>query len=144
MFIKRYGERGDDPNNKPRPGRPKKISQETADAIAIRLSEEPDLSKLSLCDLPELRHVYSRTVDRMLCRKGIRKWMARKRPKLLPRHAVARLAWALERKDWTIEQWKKHIWSDECSVQRGGSGVKWIWRMRGEDRYEQNVVDACK
>ena len=57
----------------------------------------------------------------------MRKWIARKRPKLLPRHASARLAWALEQKDWTVEQWRKYIWSDECSVECSkGAGAKWV------------------
>jgi len=47
-------------------------------------------------------------------------------PKLLPWHASARLAWALGRRDWTLDPWKKFIWSDECSVERSkGGGAKW-------------------
>jgi len=44
-----------------------------------------------------------------------------------------------------VEQWRKYIWSDECSVERSkGAGAKWVWRKRGEDRYEAEAVDPCR
>ena len=144
-FIQRYIERGTH-ENKPLPGQQKKITKSTEDAVLALIEGNASISKLKLIqNIPELQDVHPRTVDRMLRGKGIQKWIARKRPKLLPRHASARLAWALERKDWTVEQWKKYIWSDECSVERSkGGGAKWVWRKKGEDRYEAEAVDPCR
>ena len=103
-FIQRYIERGTH-ENKPLPGRQKKITKSTGDAVLALIEGNASILKLKLIqNIPELQDVHPRTVDRMLRGKGIQKWIARKRPKLLPRHASARLAWALERKDWTVEQ----------------------------------------
>jgi len=90
------------------------------------------ISKMALMQILELANIGSRTSDRMLRGKGICKWIARKRPKLLPQHASAGLAWALERKDWTINQWKKYIWSDECNVERSKGGGASGFRGRKE------------
>ncbi len=53
---------------------------------------------------------------------------------------AARLQFALEHKDWTLEDWKNVIWSDETSVilghRRGGLRV---WRTSGE-RYDKTVI----
>ena len=95
--------------------------------------------------IPQLQDIHPRTLDRMLRGKGIRKWIAHKRAKLLPRHATARLAWAIERKDWTLDTWKTFIWSDECLVESStGAGAKWVWRTRGEDRYIVEAVDSYR
>ena len=102
-FIQRYIERGTH-ENKPHPGRQKKISESTEDAVLALIEGNASISKLKLIEsIPELQEIHPRTMDRMLRGKGMRKWIARKRPKLLPRHASARLAWALERKDWTVD-----------------------------------------
>ena len=89
-FIKRYIERGTHQNSKA-PGQPKKISKPTEAAILALIESDVSISKQKLIDsIPELHDIYSRTLDRMLRGKGIRKWIARKRPKLLPQHARAR------------------------------------------------------
>ena len=120
-FIKRYVKCGTHENDKPT-GRSKKISEDAEKAILDLIEGDRSIPKMTLMQIPELHNIHPRTLDRMLRGKGIRKWIARKRPKLLPRHATARLAWALERKDWTLDQWKKFIWSDECTVERSKGG----------------------
>lgn len=52
----------------------------------------------------------------------------------------ARLAWCLERKDWTLEDWKNVIFSDETSVCLGGvRGKRRVWRKK-EETYHLYVV----
>ena len=47
-------------------------------------------------------------------------------------------------KDWTVEDWKRVIWSDETKINRLGSdGKKWVWKRPGEglsDRLVQGTV----
>jgi len=96
-FIKRYIEQGTHENGK-HTGRPKKISEDAEKVILDLIEGDCSIAKMTLMQIPELSDIHPRTLDHMLRGKGIRKWIARKRPKLLPRHASARLAWALERK----------------------------------------------
>jgi len=47
----------------------------------------------------------------------------------LQHHRKARLKWAQEHLEWTVEDWKKVIWSDETKINRLGSdgpGMKWV------------------
>ena len=47
-------------------------------------------------------------------------------------------------KDWTVEDWKRVIWSDETKINRlGPDGKKWVWKRLGEglnDRLVQGTV----
>jgi hypothetical protein len=42
------------------------------------------------------------------------------KPGLTKKQMAERLKWCLEHKDWTLEDWKNVIWTDETSVQLGG------------------------
>jgi transposase len=55
-----------------------------------------------------------------------RKWRQRNRPKITQAHADARLAWAIEHQAYSLIDWHKVSWSDECSIERG-IGVKPVW-----------------
>ena len=46
-----------------------------------------------------------------------------------------RLDYAIAHQDWTVEDWKRVIFSDETKANRLGSdGRKWAWKLPGEDR----------
>ncbi|GFS81274.1 HTH_Tnp_Tc3_2 domain-containing protein [Trichonephila clavipes] len=60
------------------------------------------------------RTICKRTVQRSLHRMvkvGSRR--PKREPLLNARHRVARLAWAREHRDWSEEDWKRVVWSDE-------------------------------
>lgn len=74
-------------------------------------------------------NVSIRTVKRILAKEGIKKWSAKKRPKLTEDLAPGRLRWALCYADWTEEDWKRVIWSDECSVEKSKDPrIVWVFR----------------
>jgi len=68
----------------------------------------------------------------------------KKRPQLLARHRKARLDWAHAHKNWTLEDWKRVVWSDETKINRLGSdGRQWVWKKPGEllsDRLVEGTV----
>ena len=43
-------------------------------------------------------------------------YVAVKKPRLRKKNVIKRLEWAMKYKDWTIEDWKYIIWSDESSI----------------------------
>ena len=56
-----------------------------------------------------------------------------KKPELSEAQREARLHWCLAHKDWTIEDWKKVIWSDETGVVLGHRrGAYRVWRRPWE------------
>ena len=57
---------------------------------------------------------------------GKKKWLQKKRPYITVAHATARLAWAIRHQAYTLHDWMKVSWSDECIVERG-VGVRPTW-----------------
>ena len=52
---------------------------------------------------------------------------------------------ALAHKDWTLEDWKRVVWSDETKINRIGSdGRKWVWKRAGEQLSPRLVEETVK
>ena len=66
--------------------------------------------------------------------------MTKKRPLLTPEAAYKRLEWCTGYQDWTFEQWRKVIWPDECSVEKGsGKQRAWVFRYL-EEKWEKEMI----
>jgi DDE superfamily endonuclease len=67
-------------------------------------------------------------------------YIAAKKPGLSAENVAKRLAWAEKYKDWTVEDWKKVIWSDESSIWIGVNPRRqWVHRPKGE-RFNSRYV----
>ena len=76
---------------------------------------------------------------------GMKAVVKKKRPLLLKRHRKACMDFALAHKDWTIEDWKKVVWSDETKINRLGSdGRQWVWKKAGESLSDRVVEGTVK
>ena len=85
------------------------------------------------------------TVRLHLKKSGMKAVVKSKRPILSARHRKARLDFAYAHKDWTVEDWKKVIWSDETKINRLGSdGHKWAWKRSGEGLSDRLVDGTLK
>ena len=56
----------------------------------------------------------------------------KKEPLLSPAYRKKRLAFALKHQHWTVEDWKRVIWSDETKINRLGSDGQATRRKRSE------------
>jgi transposase len=84
-------------------------------------------------------------VKNMLHEAGLRTVSKVKKPLLLPRHIKARLDFALKYKDWTIDDWKRVIWSDESKINRFGSdGRKRCWKLPGASLKSHHIQPTIK
>ena len=73
------------------------------------------------------------TILRHLRKNGMRSVKTTKKPGLTPAMMQARFAFALRYRHWTIEDWKKVIWTDETSVLLGARrGKVRVWRTSKE------------
>ena len=55
-----------------------------------------------------------------ICREaGLTHWRAKKRPELTAEHAYLQLLWARTRSHWDVAMWRRMMFSDECSAERG-------------------------
>lgn len=69
----------------------------------------------------------------------------KKKPYLSKRHRRDRLAFALKYQNWTVEDWKRVIWSDETKINRFGSdGRKYVWKKKGQPLLDREVDSTVK
>ena len=73
------------------------------------------------------------TVSRRLSEKGIRARRPRKKPQLTARHRGLRRGWAASHRGWTLDQWKRVLFSDESKISLGSDGKTFVWRRAGEE-----------
>ena len=72
---------------------------------------------------------------------GLRPAKTIRKPKLTARQIKERLAFAHAHKYWTVEDWKRVLWSDETKINRLGSdGVHWVWVRPGEGLSDRQIT----
>ncbi len=130
----------------PRPGRPK-TSTFIANLIVKTITTN-STTRGFFCSriaykvnkTPGIQPVSASTVYRVLKEHGYGVFKRIVKPGLTSDQMKERLKWCLDYKDWTLEDWKKVIWSDETSVQLGGvRGRRRVWRTK-EETYHSHVV----
>jgi hypothetical protein len=68
-----------------------------------------------------------------------------KHPLLTAKHCKACLDYALAHQNWTIENWKKVVWSDKTNINCLGSDRrKWVWKKKGEGLSDRLVSGTLK
>jgi Transposase/DDE superfamily endonuclease len=89
--------------------------------------------------------ISERTVRRRRSEAGLGSYVAAEKPGLHPENVAARLEWALRYKDWTIEDWKRVIWSDESSLWVGVNPRRqWVIRPVGQRLNRKYVKKTFK
>ena len=77
--------------------------------------------------------VHPQTVRRALHESGL--WSATKKkvPMLKKTHYQRHLEFAQLHENWTVDDWKRVLWSDKTKINRIGSdGKAYVWKKRGE------------
>ena len=91
------------------------------------------------------KHVDASTIRKILKQEGLKAIAKVKKPYLKPQHKRHRLEFANEYKYWTVEDWKRVIWSDETKINRFGSdGLKWAWKKPGTTLQKHHTVPVVK
>jgi hypothetical protein len=128
-------------NSQVRHGAPRSytLSEERKILRHVRIHPKDTYEKVKLaCNLT----ISTSTIKRILKEHGILNWRARRRPFLTEAHAARRLAWCLHHKDYTVEDWGKYMWSDECSVERGrGKQNEWVFRIY-DQKWEKEMIQT--
>ena len=149
--------RGFDPQNKPlkienafvetksKSGRPTKLTDDVRDALLETLGNLDGRSS-SCADMSDYLssswniQINKATIARCLKKMGYRKVKPTLKPGLTKEMRAARRQFAEAHKDWTLEDWKRVIWTDETAVMlRPWKGSYRIWR-RPDERYEPSVI----
>jgi len=133
---------------KARGGRPSKLT-DTDIRYAIRLigTGKADNAVQVTKSLQEVTNqpLHTQTVRNRLKKEGMKSVVKKKRPVLSAKHRKDRMDFALTHKDWTLEDWKKVVWSDETKINRMGSdGRQWVWKKAGEGLSDRVVEGTRK
>ena len=120
----------------PRSGRPKVTSSRIDKKIVslVTSSDSTNASKVAemLSEL-NIASISPRTVQNRLNEAGLHGRAPIKKPLLTKKHIKARLEFGLKHQEWTVEDWKKVLFSDESKINRRGSDGKiWTWRKTGK------------
>ncbi len=113
-------------------GRPPKLSERSRRYLQREINKKPiqtirDFTR----ELPV--EVSTSTIRRSLHDSGIYGRIATPKPYISPKNAQKRLNWCRERVTWGEEEFKRIIWSDECSIEIGeNSKVVYAWRKSKE------------
>jgi transposase len=132
----------------PAAGRPSKLSARDQHAILSQITTGKAANAVqathhinSIITNP----VSSETVRRVLKKNSFKAVVKKKKPLLSSRHRQRRLAFALKYREWTVEDWKRVIWSDETKINRIGSdGRQWVWKEVGEGLIDREVQGTVK
>ena len=76
------------------------------------------------------KQVSSRTVCRRLIETGVN---ARRPRKKTENHRRLRLVWATTHTQWTLDDWKSVLSTDESNVSIGNDGALYVWRLKSEE-----------
>ena len=132
--------------DEPRSGRlTKQTPENEADVLKI-VRDTRDTRTLSCIALSRRllvltqRFVSYGTIYKILRAAGFHKVKPTKKPGLTPKIKQDRLKWCKAHVDWTLDDWKKVLWTDETSVcfgsRRGGEKV---WRT-AEEKQEKTCL----
>lgn len=128
-IVQRYTDQ-DEGKSRPRSGRPPALSERDKRAISREITRDPFISNRDLHHLTGLQCSID-TLITYLRSKGIMHTHALTRPKLTPLHAENRLKFARQYANRSEDFWKRWIFSDETTIERG-QGIKrpWVWAPR--------------
>src|SRR5882762_2170840 len=89
--------------------------------------------------------VTPQTVRNTLKQDDFRAVVKKKRPLLKEAHRLECLKFARYHENWTVEDWKRILWSDETKINRIGSdGRAYTWKKKGEPLCERTTTPTVK
>ena len=73
------------------------------------------------------------------------KAVVKKKPLLSQKHRKERMDFPIRHKDWTLEDWKRVVWSDETKINcLGSDDRKWVWKRVREGLSDRLVKGTVK
>src|SRR5579871_3011700 len=130
--------------SKPRSGRPKKLSPRDIRQIIKYIRANKSTRRISLTRLKKVFHlnVHEHTIRSALQRAGYHHKVAQHRPYLNKCDRSRRLKFAKEHKDWTKEQWRDVLFSDEMAIKlfMERCSKDYVWRT-AEEKYHPNCIN---
>lgn len=84
------------------------------------------------------------TVRNRLREHNLQCYSRRKKPRLTAANIKQRLAFCRKYKNWTVEDWKRVVFSDETNIEVSLSECRKVWRKKGESLQEFAIQRRSK
>ena len=127
-----------------RSGRPRALTEAQCQALILEhaTASQANRRKSLFTIAEELNiRVNERTLCRVFTEQGYHRRVARAKPFLTISNKKARQQFSALYRDWTISDWNKVIWTDECAFNVGGfAGNTWVTRLPSEEYNEDCLV----
>jgi DDE superfamily endonuclease/Transposase/Helix-turn-helix domain len=78
------------------------------------------------------KNICGATLVKTLKKNGIQSHVARKKPFISEENRLKRLQWARDHRNWTKEQWRRVLWTDESSISTDSNGKIRVWCRKDE------------
>ena len=145
--IKQNLETGGNSDRK-RSGRPKATTQSADKFLRVNILHDRWLTGQQLqaqLNTGQSKEVSVSTVKRILRAAGLAGRVPGRKPLLTWKNMKKRLAWAMKHRQWTTENWKKVLWTDESKFEIFGSSRRVFTHRRvGERMVPQCVTPTVK
>lgn len=141
-WIKRYKDNGEAsiPTPLPRSGRPRKISPRVSHKIKRSLEKDPSFTakKIKQEYIGDLQDVSVRCISDHLNKDlKYKSYRARVKPIISKKNKEDRLTFAEDKINWSLDQWREVLWSDEATFSVScGSKVGRVRRREGSDPHD--------
>jgi len=134
--------------DKPRSGRPSKLTDRDRRHIVgiLRKSNEKSVEAVRKEAATIINtKVCHNTIAKVLKESGYVCRVKKKKPLLTKKHKEKRLTWAKKYRTWTVDEWRKVIWSDETAFMLvNGDGREYCWTKEGDVLEEEQVKPTKK
>jgi len=128
-----------------RSGRPRKTSKKDDRVIRRLVFTRPTATtadvqrQLATAEI----HIHRSTISRRLKAMNLKAFRPARKPLLTPAMRKRRLQFAKAHRHWTAQEWRKVLWSDECSLSQFGRYVQFVRRPSGYMyRYAEKYTQA--
>ena len=117
-------------------GRPRKATPGQTRLLVRQVKKDPFMTAVDLQSYAQDNLgivMTARTARNMLIREGLRGRVPAKKPWISKKNRAARLKFAREHANWTVNQWARILWSDESKNNLFGSdGIRFVRRPAGK------------
>jgi transposase len=131
-ILKRFKQSGDVYHVNPKTGRPRKMEIREC-RVAARMLSRVEAANATEVQKKAFPNVSARTVQRRLKEQGLLCRVRRSKPYISPTNKEKRRLWAMQHIRWTVEDWRRVIFSDESKFMLFKSdGRQYCWIKPGQ------------